>query len=40
MQALGLPATSRASFYLYNTRDDVDRLVDGLMDVRRVFQIA
>ena len=40
MQALGLPATSRASFYLYNTRDDVDRLVDGLMDVRRVFHLG
>lgn len=37
MQRLGLVATTRASFYIYNTEDDVDRLVDGLMTVRRIF---
>jgi cysteine desulfurase/selenocysteine lyase len=40
MQALGLPATTRASFYLYNTPEDVDRLVDGLRGVQRVFGMA
>ena len=37
MKALGVGATTRASFYLYNTHEDVDRLVDGLQAVRRVF---
>ncbi len=30
MQHLGLAATARASFGLYNTRDEVDKLIDGL----------
>ncbi|HEX2294352.1 MAG TPA: cysteine desulfurase [Actinomycetota bacterium] len=30
MRCLGVPATARASFYVYNTRDDVDRLIDAL----------
>jgi cysteine desulfurase / selenocysteine lyase len=30
MRRLGVPATARASFYLYNTEDDVDVLIDGL----------
>ncbi len=37
MERLGLVATTRASFYIYNTEEDVDRLVDGLMTVRRIF---
>jgi cysteine desulfurase/selenocysteine lyase len=37
MRALGVPATSRASFYIYNTRDEVDALVDGIEHVRRIF---
>ena len=37
MQRLGAPATSRASFALHSTRDDADRLVDGLAEVRRIF---
>ena len=32
-----LPATTRASFYLYSTLEDVDRLAKGLGDVIRVF---
>ena len=32
-----LPATTRASFYVYNDLDDVDRLVAGIGAVRRVF---
>ena len=30
MRRLGVPATARASFYLYNTRDDVDALIESL----------
>jgi cysteine desulfurase/selenocysteine lyase len=36
-EKLGLPASTRASFYLYNTRDEVDRLIEGLYSVRQVF---
>jgi cysteine desulfurase/selenocysteine lyase len=39
MRRLGVPATTRASFAVHNTRDDVDRLVDGLHTVRRVFEL-
>jgi cysteine desulfurase/selenocysteine lyase len=34
---LGLPATTRASFYLYSTMDDVDRLAAGLVNVVKMF---
>jgi len=37
MHRLGVPATARASFAFYNTRDDVDRLVDAIGAVRRMF---
>jgi cysteine desulfurase/selenocysteine lyase len=37
MRRLGVPATARASFQVYNTRDDVDRLVDALNEARSVF---
>ncbi len=37
LRHLHVPATARASFYLYNTLDEVDRLIDGLLDARRVF---
>jgi cysteine desulfurase/selenocysteine lyase len=39
MQRLGVPATTRASFAVYNTRTEVDRLIDGLLDTRRVFEL-
>ncbi|MFN2113213.1 MAG: cysteine desulfurase [Anaerolineales bacterium] len=32
-----LPATSRASFYLYNTEDEVDRLVEGIDKAKAIF---
>ena len=37
MKHFGVSATARASFYLYNTRDDVDRLMDGLEQVQSIF---
>ena len=37
MEALGLVATARASFGLYNTKEDVDALVTGLEKVRGIF---
>jgi cysteine desulfurase/selenocysteine lyase len=33
----GVPATTRASFYLYTTTEEVDALVRGLERVRKVF---
>ena len=37
MERFGVPATARASFAMYNTREDVDQLVAALHDVRRMF---
>jgi cysteine desulfurase/selenocysteine lyase len=37
MRRLGVPATTRASCYIYNTMDEIDRLVDGLAKVREYF---
>jgi cysteine desulfurase/selenocysteine lyase len=34
---LGVPATTRASFGIYTTRDEVDALVDGIRTARKVF---
>jgi cysteine desulfurase/selenocysteine lyase len=36
-EKFGLPATSRASFYLYNTREEVDLLVNGIYKVKELF---
>jgi cysteine desulfurase/selenocysteine lyase len=37
MRRLGVSATSRASFAVHSTREEVDRLIDGLETVREVF---
>jgi cysteine desulfurase/selenocysteine lyase len=37
MQRLGITATARASFAFYNTREEVDALVEGIQKVREVF---
>jgi cysteine desulfurase/selenocysteine lyase len=34
---LNLPATTRASLYLYNTKEDIDLLAENLENVRRIF---
>jgi cysteine desulfurase / selenocysteine lyase len=39
MRHLGVPATARASFHVYNSRQDVDRLVEALQKARKVFQL-
>jgi cysteine desulfurase/selenocysteine lyase len=39
MRHLGVPATARASFHVYNNRQDVDTLVDALNKARKVFQL-
>ncbi|RME12687.1 MAG: cysteine desulfurase [Ardenticatenia bacterium] len=37
MQRYNVPATTRASFYVYTTREEIDRLVEALHVVRKVF---
>jgi cysteine desulfurase/selenocysteine lyase len=37
MDRLGVAATTRASFYVYNRPDDVDQLVDGIQKAQKVF---
>jgi cysteine desulfurase/selenocysteine lyase len=36
-EKLGVPATTRASFYLYTTLAEIDRLIEGLHKVKHVF---
>jgi cysteine desulfurase/selenocysteine lyase len=37
MDHFGIPGTVRASIALYNTREDIDRLVDGLNRIRNML---
>ena len=37
MRRFGLPGTTRASFYFYNTREEIDRMIDILRDAVRFF---
>ena len=37
MTKLGVPATTRASFYLYTVPEEIDRLVAGIEKARKVF---
>jgi len=37
MRRFGVPATARASFYVYNTKDEVDALVEALAKAESVF---
>jgi cysteine desulfurase / selenocysteine lyase len=36
-EKFNIPATARASFYLYNTSEEVDKLVQGLYKVKEIF---
>jgi cysteine desulfurase/selenocysteine lyase len=40
MRHLDVVATTRASFYVYTTRDDIDQLVEGLHKANRIFGLA
>jgi cysteine desulfurase / selenocysteine lyase len=37
MRHFGVPATARASFAFYNTREEADTLANGLVQIRRMF---
>ncbi len=39
-RAMGIQASTRASFYLYNTRDEVDALAEGIRATQRFFGTA
>jgi cysteine desulfurase/selenocysteine lyase len=39
MQRLGVPATARASFGIYTNAAEIDALIEGLLDARRVFGV-
>jgi cysteine desulfurase/selenocysteine lyase len=39
MERLGVAATTRASVAVYNTREEIDRMIDGLLEVRQVFEL-
>jgi cysteine desulfurase / selenocysteine lyase len=39
-RALGVQASTRASFYLYNTPDEVDALAEGIRQAQRFFQVT
>ncbi len=36
-EKFGIPATTRASFYLYSTKSEVDALIEGIYKVKKVF---
>ena len=38
-EKMSLPASARASFYLYTKTEDIDKLVVGLNRVRKVFRL-
>ena len=39
MKFLGVAATARASFYVYNNTDDADRLANALVEARKFFAL-
>lgn len=38
-QKLNIPATCRASFYIYNTKNEIDKLVEGIEKVKKIFKL-
>ncbi len=40
MEKLGVPATTRASFYIYNTEPEIDALIAGIDVAKRIFKLA
>jgi cysteine desulfurase/selenocysteine lyase len=40
MKHLDVAATTRASFYVYTTKADIDQLIDGLNKANKIFGLA
>ncbi len=38
MKALGVTGTARASLYIYNTKKDVDMLIEGIIEVKKILK--
>ncbi len=36
---LGIPASARASFYIYNTKEEIDKLIEGIEKAKKIFKI-
>lgn len=36
---LGIPASARASFYIYNTQEEIDKLVEGIEKAKKIFRV-
>jgi cysteine desulfurase/selenocysteine lyase len=36
-EKFGITATARASFYIYSIKEDVDKLIDGIYEVKKIF---
>jgi cysteine desulfurase/selenocysteine lyase len=36
-EKFGITATTRASFYIYNFKEEVDKLVDAIYEVKKIF---
>ena len=39
MEFLGISSAARASFYIYNTKEEIDRLVEGIEKVKKTFKL-
>jgi cysteine desulfurase/selenocysteine lyase len=39
MKILGVYGTARASLYIYNTKSDIDKLAEGIMEVKEAFKL-
>lgn len=38
-ERLGIPASARASFYIYNSKGDIDRFIDTLKKAKKIFKV-
>jgi len=39
MTVLGIPAAARVSFYIYNTKDEINKLIPGIEKAKRIFKL-
>ncbi len=39
MNRLGITSATRASFYIYNTKEEIDKLADALEEARKIFKL-
>jgi len=39
MKALGIPAAARVSFYIYNTKEEIDKLIPAIGKAKKIFKL-